>query len=58
VGTLPFWCEKKKKEKKKNFTKIELVKWFKVQSLSSNPSTAKKKKKRLMNQKQIIFNKM
>jgi hypothetical protein len=31
---------------KKPFTKIGLVGWLKVKSLSSNPSTAKKKKKR------------
>jgi hypothetical protein len=31
--------------RKKPITKIGLVKWFKVKALSSNPSTAKKKKK-------------
>jgi ribosomal protein S21 len=30
---------------KKTFTKIGLVEWLKVKALSSNPSTAKKKKK-------------
>jgi hypothetical protein len=32
---------------KKSFTKIELVKWLKVKALSSSPSPAKKKKKRI-----------
>jgi hypothetical protein len=32
---------------KKSFTKIRLVEWFKVKALSSNTSTAKKKKKEL-----------
>jgi hypothetical protein len=31
---------------KKLFTKVGLVEWLKVKALSSNPSTAKKKKKR------------
>jgi hypothetical protein len=34
----------KKKKKKKNH-KTELMEWFKVWALSSNPSIAKKKKK-------------
>jgi hypothetical protein len=32
----------------KPFTKIGLVKWLKVKALSSNPSTTKKKKKKLV----------
>jgi hypothetical protein len=31
--------------KKKNITKVGLVEWLKVKALSSNPSTAKRKKK-------------
>jgi hypothetical protein len=31
----------------KPFTKIGLVKWLEVKALSSSPSTAKKKKKKL-----------
>jgi hypothetical protein len=31
----------------KTFTKIELVEWLKVKALSSNPTTPRKKKKRL-----------
>jgi hypothetical protein len=33
---------------KKPFTKIGLMEWLKVKALSSNPSTAKKKKKQLV----------
>jgi hypothetical protein len=32
---------------KKPFTKIGLVEWLKVKALSSSPSTAEKKKKRI-----------
>jgi hypothetical protein len=37
--------------RKKRFTKIGLVEWLKVQALSSNPSTAKKKKGHFLNEK-------
>jgi hypothetical protein len=36
---------------KKPFTKIGLVEWLKVKALSSNPSTSKKKKRRVTEKK-------
>jgi ribosomal protein S21 len=40
---------------KKAFTKIGLVEWLKVKALSSSPSTAKKKKKKIKTQKSVAF---
>jgi hypothetical protein len=47
-GSKPAWVNSSTKTYlEKPFTKIGLVEWLKVKAMSSSPSTAKKKKKKV-----------